>query len=255
MFAEERRKSIVSILNERESISVNELAKILNVSKTTIRSDLKYLEYKQVINRTHGGATLISSNRNDYKEVSYDLREKTNIESKQEIAKKAYNLIEVNDTIILDSSSTCFELASLLKNSQKEITVLTNGLKTASLLRNNLCITVIVIGGIIRKNSNAIESLLGVEIFNKINIDKVFFSSSGVSPESGFSDFNLYEIELKRKMLQVAKNKYALIDSSKFDLVSSSNFANLNDVTMLITDKKIDSKTFKKYSSHIKIMI
>src|SRR5690625_2519132 len=153
MFAEKRRQIILELLKEKESISVNDLAKSLNVSLPTVRSDLDFLHNESKLERTHGGAVLIKSNPKVPQEQSYDIREKINIEKKKEIAYKAYSFIEDLDCIIIGSSSTCYELAKLLKNSEKEVTVLTNGFKTASILQDNLYLTTVVIGGIIRKNS------------------------------------------------------------------------------------------------------
>lgn len=255
MFAEKRRRRILDILKEEESISVNELAHSLNVSLPTVRSDLNLLQKENKLERTHGGAVLVNPSPKTPHEQSYDTREKLNIHQKREIATKAYSLIQDSECIILDSSSTCFELAKLLENSELEITVLTNGFKTADLLRENLNLTVILIGGIIRKKSNAIESLLGEEIFDKINIDKVFFSSYGVSSKNGFSDFNLYEVELKKKMLQVSNQNIALIDSSKFNNSSISSIAKIGDVSTIITDKDIDPFILNKYKKHTNFIV
>ncbi|WP_042221939.1 DeoR/GlpR family DNA-binding transcription regulator [Oceanobacillus manasiensis] len=255
MFAEKRRKLILELLQEKESISVNELAESLNVSLPTVRADLDFLDKERKLERTHGGAILINAALKGPREQSYDTREKINIEKKKEIANKAYELIGNSECIILDSSTTCFELATLLKETDKELTILTNGFKTANILRENLNLTVVIIGGIIRKNSNAMEGLLGEEVFKKLNVDKVFFSSYGVSVENGFSDFNLYEIELKKKMLNASSKKLALIDSTKFNMSSIASFADLNDVSTIITDKELDSPVLDHYKNYTNIVV
>lgn len=254
MHAEQRRNLILDILKNKKFISVNELSKALNVSKTTIRSDLHFLESQKLIERYHGGAKIIQPHQDLPIEKSFLLRERENSEKKREIAKKAISLINENDTIILDSSSTCFELAKLLKESKKRLTVLTNGLKTADLLRENLNITVVIIGGIIKNNSNAIESLLGAEMLSKFNIDKFFVSAYGVSLENGFSDFNLYEIELKKLMLNISRKNIALIDSTKFNRSSSLSFAKLTDVAAIVTDKNLKKSILKEYNKKVEII-
>jgi len=58
MFTEKRRRLIVELLYKNESVYVNELAVLFNVSKETIRNDLNFLAQKGVIKRCHGGAMI-----------------------------------------------------------------------------------------------------------------------------------------------------------------------------------------------------
>jgi len=59
MFPEKRRSQITSYLRKKQHVSVNELSKIFNVHKVTIRNDLKKLQDKGILIRTHGGAVVI----------------------------------------------------------------------------------------------------------------------------------------------------------------------------------------------------
>ncbi len=87
---------------------------------------------------------------------------------KKEIALKAINEISDNDCIIIDASSTCFELVKLIQKSDLNLTVVTNGILTAELLKDCPNITTILIGGIVKGRSNAIESTLGIDLLNNI---------------------------------------------------------------------------------------
>ncbi len=52
----ERERTILKILSERGGVSVSVLSAELGLSEVTIRSDLKALEEKGLLNRTRGGA-------------------------------------------------------------------------------------------------------------------------------------------------------------------------------------------------------
>lgn len=78
-------------------------------------------------------------------------------------------------------------------------------------------ITTVIIGGILKNTSNAIESTLGAGIIRNLNINKLFISAYSFSLEHGLSDFNLYEVELKKLMIENIQKRYALIDSSKLE--------------------------------------
>ncbi|MGX6962666.1 DeoR/GlpR family DNA-binding transcription regulator [Vagococcus xieshaowenii] len=253
MYTHERREKIMDLLQSKDPISVNELSNELEVSKATIRSDLTYLSNNNLIIRTHGGATKTKENEIIKKDINYEARKQINIEQKQEIAKKAMNFIKQGECIILDASSTCYELARLISQSDKKITVLTNGLRTATILKENFNLTVIVIGGVVKGKSNAIEGTLGIEILKKVNIDTLFTSAYAISDTEGLSDFNLYEVELKKKMIEVSTKTIGLVDSSKFGKKSIATFASLEQLDTIITDNQISTETKNNYINLVNI--
>lgn len=251
MFASERRKQIIKLLHENNAISVNEVAKKLNVSKPTIRSDFDYIvENHKNIERTHGGLVLLND---DFRYTKYDDRRAINILQKQAIAKEAFSLIENKTTLLLDSSSTCYELAQLLVESDLQVTVITNGLYTGMLLKENPNLTVILIGGILKPRSNTTQDEFDSGVFNYFNIDIYFFSASSVSFNSGFTDYNIYEIKSKRDYITKSRKSVALIDSSKINAPSNSSFAKLEDVSLMITDSNISKDDLLSFKSRIDI--
>ncbi|MGX7198190.1 DeoR/GlpR family DNA-binding transcription regulator [Enterococcus olivae] len=239
MYTSQRREKILEILQDRESISVNELTDMLDVSQATIRSDLNYLSKNNLLVRTHGGAMRSKEDESLKFDKNYDIRKQKNIEKKYEIANKALPYLQDGECIILDASSTCYELAKLINQSDLKITVLTNGLRTATLLKENFNLTVILIGGVVKGASNAIEGILGMDILKKINIDILFTSAYAVSSVEGLSDFNLYEVELKNRLVEVAPKVIALVDSTKFEKRSIATFATLDQLNLLITDNQL----------------
>lgn len=247
MYTDQRREKILSILQDQESVSVNELTELLQVSRATIRSDLNYLDQNNLLVRTHGGAMRSKEDEILKIDKNYDVRKQKNLAEKSEIAERALTYIESGECIILDASSTCYELAKLIDKSNLKLTILTNGLRTASLLKENFNLTVILIGGVVKGSSNAVEGLLGIEILKKLNIDTLFTSAYAISSSGGLSDFNLYEVELKKKMVEVAARTIALVDSSKFEKKSIATFAQLDQLDMLITDQNISPEVKKTY--------
>ncbi|QIK70668.1 DeoR/GlpR transcriptional regulator [Erysipelothrix sp. HDW6C] len=251
MFASERRKQIIQLLNKNNAISVNEVAQELDVSKPTIRTDFDFIvETHQNIERTHGGLVLLSS---DLRYTKYDDRRSINMLQKQAIADEAFKLIENKTTLLLDSSSTCYELAQRLVESDLQVTVITNGLNTGMLLKENPNLTVILIGGLLKPRSNTTQDEFDSGVFNYFNIDIYFFSASSVSFSSGFTDYNIYEIKSKREYITRSRKTVALIDSSKINDPSNSSFAKLEDVALMITDSNISDEDLKSFKSRIAI--
>ncbi|MCC5895613.1 MAG: DeoR/GlpR transcriptional regulator [Alkalibacterium sp.] len=252
MFTEDRHKKILDILNDQGSVTVNELTSLLQFSPATIRSDLNYLNEKKVLIRTHGGATVIQHAPVKPKiEENFQSRKKENHSYKVEIAEKAFNRIKNDSCIVLDASSTAYELALLINESPLRLMILTNGLNNVNLLKTNPTITTLIIGGVVKGTSNAIEGILGSTILESVNIDMAFLSAHAFSLADGLTDFNLYEVELKRKMVQEAKQVYALIDSSKLEKSSIASFASAEEIDLFITNmKEIDETVKRQYIDH-----
>ncbi|UOF90420.1 DeoR/GlpR family DNA-binding transcription regulator [Fodinisporobacter ferrooxydans] len=242
LFSDERRALIIKELSENLRASVADLSKKLNVTEATIRSDLKYLENKNLIRRTHGGAIILE----DMNELSFSNRRSQYTEEKQKIAVIAMDYIEDHDFLLLDASSTCLELAKLLKNSDFNLTVMTNGLFAAQELVESPSINVILIGGVLR-NTNSIEGLMGSSMLDQVFPGKFFFSARALTKNGDLMDFDLYEVELKNLMFQKSTNRYCLLDHSKFDSSSVGRFGTLHETNILLTDKNVPNEFYDKF--------
>lgn len=248
MYAAERKQAILNQVERENSVSVDDLAKEYKVSPVTIRSDLKDLHERKLLLRTHGGATKIAEpQKNLIINTEYDKRKKQNIEEKQNIARKAVNYIQEGDCIILDASSTCYELAKLLFEQQIRVTVLTSGLRTANLLKESPFFTVVIIGGIVKANSNAIESTIGIQILENFSVNSYFTSSYAISVEDGLSDFSLYEAELKKEFVQAASRTFALVDHTKFEKKAIVRFCPTEKISLLVSDDALTDDVKEKY--------
>ncbi|WP_245976666.1 DeoR/GlpR family DNA-binding transcription regulator [Oceanobacillus arenosus] len=248
MFAEERRGLILTQLQKEKRITVKDLAKNLNVSEATLRTDLNIMEQDGLLTRTHGGAVL--NENSTPKNNSFSERATKNIDYKRSITNKAINMIVDKNSILLDASTTALELARRLKETDLRLTVVTNGLMTAMELKENPNVNVILIGGIARMGSMALEGLLGSSILDKINIDVMFTSANGFTIGDGLTDFNVYEVELKRRMVEKADKVVALIDNTKVGNSSIASFATIDQIDTLITDKKLPREIADELTSY-----
>ncbi len=235
MFKTERRDKIIEHIKKQQRATVKELSEILDVSEATLRSDLQWMEEEGLLQRTHGGAVLQVEAQT---ETSFVVREKKNQEEKMAIAAKAAEMVENGQCILLDASSTALELARCLKKKPIRLIVVTSGIYAALELRENPGITVILIGGVLRLGSFALEGTLGTHILNQINVDTMFASARGFSVEDGLTDFNVYEVELKKEMAKASKKLVALLDYSKLGKSSISSFAQTTEIETIITDSK-----------------
>lgn len=208
-----RRKKIVEILGKETFATVEQLSKMIFASDSTIRRDLVILEKEGIIRRSHGGAALV---REDYVEWPVLFRHKDNIKEKELIAEKAVSLVKNDQTIIIDSSSTCFFLAKLMLDF-KGLTVLTNGIMTAHYLSENSTAQVIMCPGKIYSKGGSINGADTCEYISRHSADISFISCRGISSKFGISDFTEAEAQVKRSIRNSSRKIAVLADYSKFE--------------------------------------
>lgn len=232
MLGVERRSRILTLLNEKGSILVSEMAENFNVTEETIRRDLKYLESKGVLVRTHGGAVLSDDSRI---EAPLEIRTGINTAGKDAIGKRAAQMIEDNDTIFLDASTSALHVARHIKD-KKGLTVITNAERIIMELSGADDITLICCGGKLRHKS---LSYVGRHTENAIRnyyADKMFFSCKGFSPKRGLTDSSEEESEVRKAMMQCSEKIIFLCDHSKYDRTGFVQTASIDDIDFIIVD-------------------
>ena len=250
MLVPERHKKIINIVNENKTARVSELSKILKVTEETIRRDLEKLESEKKLARTHGGA--ISTQEEEEGDIPYFQREVMNQQEKMAVAKLAVTLIQEDDIIFLDASSTALYLAKLLPN--KKITVLTNALRVAAELANQTHIQVIVAGGNLSPTSLSLVGPLTVSTLERYHVNKVFFSCKGLHKDWGISDSNEQQAIVKRKMIEMADQKILLLDHTKLNKKAFAHIEKEEVINTIIIDE-LANETYLKYFEEKNIKI
>lgn len=240
MLQEERHKQILEELENNNIVRIAQLSKNLGVTRQTIRRDLAELEKTGLIKKVHGGAVLNKTNV----EPSYSIRNNTNIQEKEIIAKKAVEFVDEGDAIFLDIGTTTLMMAKKLKKRNK-LTVITNFLLIALELANSPGIKVIMSGGELRGEELSLSGPISNKSVENIFLDKSFIGVGGLSIEGGFTDYHLDESEFRRMMIKHSKKSYALADHSKMNVTAIFKSADIHEIDVLITDEKSPESLLK----------
>lgn len=134
--------------------------------------------------------------------------------------------------------STTTELARSLPPSLRNVVVVTSALNIALLLESHPGITVVVTGGTLRPLQHSLVNPYGTLLLQEINADKAFIGCNGVHPEKGFTNTNLQEAEVKRAMIEAARETIVLADHSKIMQVATARIAPLGAAQLLVTSSK-----------------
>lgn len=238
MLAIERRRKIISLLEERNSVLVPELSKIFTVTEETVRRDLEKLEIDGFLKRTYGGAVI---NDSINAELPIKIREATNIEGKQAIGIKVAEYIKDGDIIILDSSTTALQVAGRIKD-KKKITVITNSVKVVTELANAKACKVISTGGNLRENAMSFVGHLAENSIRNFNVDIAIICCKGIDLEKEITESNDMEAEVKKAMIKSADKTFLVVDYTKFNKVSFIKMMKLENIDCLFTDRKLSEE-------------
>lgn len=244
MLKGERLYKIVDYINEKRTVTINEICDYMQVSKPTVNRDLKILEEEKLITRTHGGA--MSLTKGTRFEPIYIVKEKERVHEKDTIATFALDFIKHGETIYIDSGTTTLALAKKMVD-MSNITVITNDIKIAYTLCSSNDIELVVLGGQQRKG---VYSLLGPFAENTLkilNIDKAFLGADAIDIAKGITNSNIDESNLKKSIIDMSNEVIVLTDSSKFGNVAFVKVCDINEINTIITDSNITEEKLIKY--------
>lgn len=237
MLTQERYQSIMSIINDKNAVTVAELAEMLDTSESTIRRDLTALDELGKIKKVFGGATSITQTVGGL-ENNVHSREKLMYEEKTEIARYCASMIHRADFVFIDSGTTTSRLIDFIENDQA--TYVTNGITHARKLINK-GLNTYIIGGKVRTLT---ESAVGAESIRNIksfNFSKAFMGTNGIDLTAGFTTPDIEEARIKEAAINTSYMAFILADRTKFRRVFSVTFAQLNKCC-IITDRIPDNK-------------
>jgi len=235
----QRHNLILTELEKDGYVKVIDLSERLGVSTVTIRKDLKKLENKKILFRSHGSVSLISSLISDR---HIDEKEKIMVDEKLRIAEAANRLLESNDRIIIASGTTVLTFANKI-NFTEPLTVITASAKVSLSLYYRQNIEVIQLGGLMRKSSASVIGPEAENFLNDLSCNKLFIGIDGLDIDFGLTTSNIGEAHLNQVMMQAVQKIIVLADSSKFGRRGFGKICNLNQVHHIITDSNAPANT------------
>ncbi len=235
--AGERTEKILRHLQHSGSITVESLSSLLGVSIATVRRDLQDLENRGLLRRTHGGAMTLEPLLYEPFRQDSSFREQMqrHAEEKRRIAMAAADLVQDGDTISLTPGTTTTEVVRNIRH-RSGITVVTNTVNVAMELSQRQDLEIIVTGGSLRPDWFSLVGPMAVQALEQVFADKMFVGASGVDAEKGLTCHHVDEAGVNRVMVQHAKTKIAVIDSSKLGVVATHRICAATDVSILLTD-------------------
>lgn len=234
MLPQERYNGILTLLNEKEVVKIEELMAAFQVSIETARRDLNYLEQEGLVKKIYGGATLVR--RTPTEPLSSD-RLTRNMGEKAAIGRKCSEFVADGDSIFLEVGTTTLQVARALKD-KKNLTVITNSIYIINELIDTTC-TLYVIGGRIRHEERAISGAVSLFELDHFHISKTILGAGAITPENGISDFNIEEALTRKKIIERSKEVYLVADHTKFGFDAMAHVCPISEIDMIVTSRRL----------------
>lgn len=244
MLAAQRRQRILEEVRRVGGVRVSELTLLLGVSDMTVRRDLERLGQEGLLEKVHGGATMLPQRSSE--EPGFEAKSARELAQKHAIAQVAAALVQPGQAVALGAGTTTWVLAQHLLD-VPDLTVATNSVKIADVLRE--AHTVVLIGGV-RTPSDAFVGPVADLVLRSLHFDVAFLGCHGMSP-IGLTTPNLAEAETNRAFVHAARQLVVVADGTKWGTVGLMSFAELSDIDVLISDTGLDREARAALSGRV----
>lgn len=241
-----RRDEILRQLRAEGMVSVARLAKELDVTHVTIRTDLSALEREGHLVRVQGGAVLPVRTGGAPSNVAEGV---SCLAEKEEIARCVCDLIQNGDTLFINSGTTTKCVAQALCE-KKDLNVVTNSLAVATVLGGNPTVHVVLLGGEINAQYGFTYGGDTQEQLSRYQADWVILSCEGISGKNGITTHHVEEAIIDRLMISGAKRVLLATDHTKIGHVGFARVCECDESFTLVTDRGAQAQALRELNEH-----
>jgi len=244
MFIEERHEKILEMLKEKGRIYLSDIQEAFDISVDSARRDLRILEGKNKLKRTHGGAIPILPRSYTIPE-GFTHREIKEVKANYlAIAKRAVDMIEEGDVIHINGGSIGYFMVQNLPK-DKQMTIAVNNIVLADVLRTYDNVTTIMIGGYLNSKGQCKEQL-AVDMIKALRFDKAFITSATISTDFGASIQTPSSVSLIRAFMEASTYNIGLYPNEKIQRNAILHICDMKDFDTIITDWQVIDEHIEK---------
>ncbi|MFC4224459.1 DeoR/GlpR family DNA-binding transcription regulator [Lysinibacter cavernae] len=239
MLTSTRQATILQRVKETGEASVQDLADSMNVSPSTIRRDLNTLSAEGLLRRVRGGGS-VEPDAMPFHEVA----EKSS-SSKERLAKRAAELVNDGDVVVLDIGTTTALIARELRG--KTITVITSSIAVLDELRDDSEIELVLLGGVLRRSYHSLVGSLTEDALSQLRASISFIGTSGVQANGTVMDSTGIEVPVKRAILAASPHVVLVADETKFPGTGILSVCPATDINTLVASADADRATLEVF--------
>lgn len=249
MIPEERRQNISDLVRRRGYVPLDEMAKAVGASESTVRRDLDSLEEAGILRRTRGGATAV----NDATSLpAFDERAGRQAKEKQKIARAMAKLIADGETVLLDGGTTTYEVARQLAG--RPVQVVTNSLPIANLFASSPETDLVLLGGYVYPKTGVALGSIAQKALEDLYVHRLVISVGGLT-EKGLFNGNLLLVETEQAMMRCAEETNVVADHTKFGRPALAFLDDWSGVHRIVVDDGVSESQLAMVRSGVQIVI
>ncbi|WP_436232793.1 DeoR/GlpR family DNA-binding transcription regulator [Actinacidiphila alni] len=242
--AAERLRKIAEAVREAGRLSVAELAELTETSEMTIRRDLEVLAEQGVIERYRGGARSLLLRG---EEPPFALRAQDGTEAKRRIAAAVSALLADGESVVLDSGTTCLEVARAVEH--RRLTVMPLSLHAANSLAGAAEVRLLLPGGEPRPGELALTGPLTEASLASLRFDTAVIGCCGLTAADGLTAYDLADAAVKRAAVRAARRVVAVADAAKFSRTALAFVAAAGSLDVIVTDGSAPAEEIAAFRS------
>jgi DeoR/GlpR family transcriptional regulator of sugar metabolism len=236
VFVAERRQKVLDLVHRKGVVALEDIAREIDVSQSTLRRDLNYWHEQGVLKRTHGGAIYLGDGSSL---PALEERTGRQAEEKKAIARKAAERIRDGDALLLDGGTTTLEVARLLVG--RPLQIVTNSLPIANLFASDRETDLIILGGYVYPKTGVALGPMTVKAMEDVHVQQAILSCGGITAKGLFNS-NLLLVETERRMLRCADEVVVVADQTKIGRQALAFLCELSAIDTLIVDAEISTE-------------
>lgn len=241
-----RQNEIMEFLQGRKYAKVQEIAKHVHASDSTIRRELTALMKLGLLERSHGGAISF----NTANEINIAVRREYDTKDKHETVLIARNYLPDFNSVFIDNSSTALLLARTINFTNK--IVVTNGIMLALELSQKENVQVYLAGGNLKGSSTSTSGGYCINFVSNFHYDLMLCSCAAISPKGAF-ETSIEQLDIKRAAMRNSTSKILLVDKNKLMNTAPYRTAELSDFSAIVTNA--DDGEIEAYKAHPAVKI
>ena len=249
---EKQADLILKRLSLVDKLTISDGAELLNITESSVRRIFAKMENSGLAIRLHGGLARLPQEHSSY---SYSVEDTVNTEQKKKIAAAAAKFIADSRSVYLDSGSTLYRISLALSNFLNKtpcpnLKIFTNSLKNLEVLQGISSIR--LSGGDYRASRRDFCGFLAETAVSRLNFDVCVLGADGVNASGDLTTTDFDTAKLCMSAINHSTVKILAVDSSKFGKTALVTYANISDISIVVTDSEIPDD-FKKFLSDSEI--
>lgn len=245
MTAEQRKQKILDLLKENDTVRVSNLSRLFGVSEVTVRAYLEDMEGKGLLSRIHGGAV---SSYKPYYSMNLNQRLEANQKAKVAIAERVADLIQPNDTVMLNAGTTTLLVFRRFPVSYN-LNIVTNSISIALEASGNPNYNVILVGGSVNTKYQFTHGNDAVMQLKKYHADKLILSVDGISPTQGYTTYYNTEVSVDAAMIAQSDCCIVAADHSKFGHSALAKISDLSVADYIVTNERLQAELLEELTA------